>query len=240
MGIDWVTIHRVRFPAPVALAERGFPGPDGAEDWQFGPDSPLGDTGFRTLVSDVWGGMAFHPDRAAAEAVLADPGAALPWLAETAEAWTGLVRIIAHRGEVNWPTRFTGRADEDPGGTLVVVTSAGYDPLEGEALEADLPRRKAFLANVEKVRAFYSGYHGNLARSVFNFGARNAASGPIRDGMTLTLWASDAHMQEAAYHPGQHRTSLDWYKAEHSADRTSFTRGRLMGQAGTWDGRPPV
>jgi hypothetical protein len=47
------------------------------------------------------------------------------------------------------------------------------------------------------------------------------------DGMTFTLWENDAAMAEAAYRPGIHRTQLERYKMEQTADHSSFTRERI-------------
>ena len=79
---DWVTLHRMRFPAVVSAKERSFPPVEGASVWRFGPLHTLGADGLPTLTSDIWCGMAIWPNRAEAEAMLDNPGAAMPWLSE--------------------------------------------------------------------------------------------------------------------------------------------------------------
>jgi hypothetical protein len=58
--------------------------------------------------------------------------------------------------------------------------------------------------------------------------------------LTMSLWRDDASMANFAYRPDLHRTLADHYKAEHTADRTSFTRCRIMRTVGQWGGTDPV
>lgn len=240
--LGWMTLTRVHFSNPLRLGDVTLAAPGTAAVWLFGTDSPLNDAGSRSLISENWGGAGFYASRSDAEAGLAATRAALQSLDGVLTHWTGLACVYAHRGEVNWfgDSATLPRHAEDPGGPILVMTSAGYNALAGDALEADLPRRRAFSANVDKVRAQYADDPGNLARGIYQFGDRNAVGVETTDGMTQTLWVSDTAMTSAAYHPGNHRTALDWYKAEHSADRTSFTRARLIEWAGTWDGVDPL
>jgi hypothetical protein len=60
------------------------------------------------------------------------------------------------------------------------------------------------------------------------------------DGVTMSIWRSDAVMIGAMYKPGTHRTQLDRYKSEKTADRTSFTRFRMLRTLGRWDGTDPL
>lgn len=59
--------------------------------------------------------------------------------------------------------------------------------------------------------------------------------------MTFSVWKDDAAMMDAAYRTGTHRAQIDRYKAEKTADRTSFTRARLLASAGAAGSlsRPP-
>jgi hypothetical protein len=187
--------------------------------------------------SDVWGGVAFYENRAAAEAAIDDP-MTLPDCTDAVEAWHGLLCPITHRGETAWfgdlenASRFVpaGR-DDDPGGRLVVLASAGFNDLPPDQMTADMPRRLDFLRNVDRVVEWYATLPTNLARA--NFVLR--AMGHI-DGLTVSVWESDDAMLAAAYKPGTHRTQIDRYKTEHTADRSSFTRARLLRAKGSWDG----
>lgn len=231
----WLTFHIAQFAQPIAAEAKSFDGPAAAVVWRFGPDSPLGATGLRTRIGDVWGGVGLYTDRAAAQAVIDEPATHLGFMSDALQSWHAMLQPIAHRGEVNWfgplqgkPTLDTSR--DDPGGLMVVLTTAGYDALPPEKLQADLPRRIDFVANVERVRAWYATLPGNLARGVFNFAPLGT------DGLTFSVWKEDAAMTDAAYRSGTHRAQIDRYKAEKTADRTSFTRARLVHSSGTWRG----
>ena len=155
-------------------------------------------------------------------------------MSQTIESWHALLYPISHRGVVNWFGEFEAASEfvpvpNDPGGRLVVLTSAGFNAVAPNEIAADLPRRADFLRNVERVRAWYATLPSNLERAIFTF--------PPLDGMTVTLWDSDEAMTQAAYAAGIHRTQVDRYKKEHTADRTSFTRARILRSVGTWDGK---
>jgi len=57
---------------------------------------------------------------------------------------------------------------------------------------------------------------------------------PEFDPVTVTTWRSFDAMRSWAYGPGAHRHFLDRHRAETMADRTSFTRCRILESAGTW------
>jgi hypothetical protein len=235
LSCPWVTFHIAQFAAPLAAEAARFDGPAAAALWRFGPDSPLGAGGLRTRIGDVWGGVALYTERAAAQAVIDAPAAHLGFMAGAVQSWHALLQPIAHRGLVNWLGPGNGAptlapAAADPGGLMVALTTAGYDALPPDQLQADLPRRADFLANVERVRAWYATLPGNLARGVFNFAPLGT------DGLTFSVWRDDAAMMDAAYRAGAHRTQVDRYKAEKTADRTSFTRARLLAATGAWQG----
>lgn len=231
--VTWMTVHRVRFDRVVDARTGGIAGPMGAALALIGPYSRPDANGLREPFSNVWGGIAFYKDRAAAEAAMDDP-VTMPDCADAVEAWHGLLLPISHRGETGWfgdlksASRFVpvGR-DNDPGGRLVVLTSAGFN----RPLVDDMPRRIDFSRNVDRVLDWYATLPTNLARISFNL----RAMGHI-DGVTVSVWESDEAMAAAAYGAGIHRTQVDRYKTEHTADRTSFTRARLLRARGSWDG----
>lgn len=235
VSCPWLTFHIAQFAQPLAAEARRFDGPATAALWRFGPDGALGGKGLRTRTSEVWGGVALYTERAAAQAVIDAPAAHLGFMADAVQAWHALLQPIAHRGEVNWfgdgdgAPRLAPAAD-DPGGLMVALTTAGYDALPPEQLQAEMPRRIDFVANVERVRAWYATLPGNLARAVFNFAPLGT------DGMTFSVWKDDEAMTGAAYRSGTQREQLDRYKAGKTADRTSFTRARLLQSAGAWQG----
>ena len=230
----YVTFHRVRFSSPVS-AHTKISGPKRALHWVFGTDSKQAADGLRTRVSDVWGGAAFYGNLSEAREAFANVSTELPFDHEVVEAWHALICPISHKGETNWfgsldRASYFVPSKSDPGGPLLVLTSAGYNALSGEELRADLPRRIDFITNVDRVLGFYAMQPGSVMRAVFQ-------PAPVgTDGLTFSLWSDDAAMMAAAYRPGFHRTQLDRYKAERTADRSSFTRARILSCAGTWDG----
>lgn len=230
-GHDWITFHLLQFPGPVSSIERVFPPVAGPDCWLFGPHYAVGPDGMLTGVSAVWGGVGIWRSRDAAEAMLAAPGDAMPWLGETVAAWHCLSIPVSHRGDVNWRGHVQHgdairTAPVDPGGPLIVLTSAGFGSRDAETL----PRIKRFVAGVVEVLDAYGAQAANLRRAAFRAGFDG------RDGFTLSLWRSDEGMRQAAYHPGVHRTRIDEYKAGLLADRTSFTRLRPVSSRGDWDG----
>ena len=231
----WATLHWLRFPeirttATLDLTER----PHGAVGWKIGADGAAAADGSR-LPSEVWCALGLYADRSDAEAALAEPGRFMPFLGETSEAWHALLLPVAHRGECNHldrdcPGLLLAVHEEDPGGPLIVITTAGFHL--GPAL--DMNRVVEFRRNVDRVRIAAAAADGNLARQVF------APHTPGDDGVTMTVWRNDAAMSAFAYRPGDHRVQVDRYKREQTCDRTSFTRLRALRTSGTWEGRDPV
>src|SRR5690606_14197980 len=161
-------------------------------------------------------------------AAVAEPGRFMPFLGETIEAWHALLLPVAHRGECNHfdrecPGPLVQPHDDDPGGPLVVMTTAGFDL----GPDLDMDRVVDFRRNVDRVRLSAAAADGNLARQVF------APHTPGDDGVTITVWRDDAAMSAFAYRPGEHRGQIDRYKRERTADRTSFTRLRAARTRGS-------
>jgi hypothetical protein len=230
---DWITLHRVRFPQPLSSIERVFPQAPGALVWRFCPHFDVGEDGLPTRRSAIWGAMGIWPSREAAEASLNHPAAAMPWLSETSASWHCLAVPIAHRGQVNWRGEIEDGtairpAPQDPGGPLIVITSAAFN----QVTDATLPRIKRFVAGVAEVLDWYGTLPGNLRRAVF-YGGHDG-----REGFTLSLWRSDDAMREAAYNPGRHRSRMDEGRAGLLMDRSSFTRLRAIRSSGDWEGDP--
>jgi hypothetical protein len=228
---DWLTFHRLRFPEPVSSHERVFPPVAGPDCWMFGPHYDVGPDGMLTGVSDVWGGVGIWHSRAAAEAMLAAPGEALPWLGETGASWHALGVPVMHRGAVNWRGHVQQGdairpAPEDPGGPFAVLTSAGFNARDATTM----PRILQFVAGVVAVLDDYGAQPSNLRRGAFRSGFGG------RDGFTLSLWRSEEGMRHAAYQPGVHRTRVNDDNAGLLSDRSSFTRVRIVRSWGDWDG----
>ncbi len=233
---DWLTLHRVKFKDEIDGRGNPMPGPKEADIWRFAPESPIGDDGLRTSVSDVWGGFALYPDKSSAQQVFDSPAEHLPFLGDTVEAWHALVIPFAHRGGVQWRAQVEydsaiRPSPKDPKGPLVVLTSAGYDNPGPE----DSDRIKRFMKGIDDVLEYYGTLPGNIRRAVFT-------GSPVdgREGATLTLWHDDKSMITGAYRPGGHKAQLEVHEAEPLFDRSSFSRGRVIASSGTWAGGDPI
>lgn len=228
--VGWITFHRWLFDSEQAAGALTIPAPSGAAWWHFGADSPVGPDGFRTGRGRSWAGTGFFADRAAADRILDDPAAQFPDLPAHAEAFHCLLRPIRFSGDCRWLAGADAMltvADSDPGGPVVMLTSAGYDNMGPE----QHARMRDFRKNVDRVRACYDEIDENIVNGNFAIGT---------DGMTFSLWRSDDALRAGAYGPGLHRTQLDRQKTSKLADRTSYTRTRLLRHSGTWDRRDPL
>ncbi|MCY6382865.1 hypothetical protein [Hoeflea prorocentri] len=233
---DWIVFHRVRFAEPVDGLGNPFPGPKSAAAWRFYPASQLSEDNMRNFNNDEWGGFGIYPNREAAQAVFDVPEAHLSFLADPVEAYHALIAPYAHHGEVNWRGETLANdtfavAKEDPGGPLVVFTSAGF---EGRGPE-DAERIVAFLHGVYAVQDYYAGLPGNIRQAVYSGVGVDGG-----DGITVSLWQNDAAMMQAAYKPGEHRGQMDNHKKTSRMDRSSFTRARIIASKGSWKGCNPV
>jgi hypothetical protein len=207
--------------------------PEACLSWKIGPDGPVGPNGYR-LPSNVWGGVALFADRSGAEAAFAASERFLPLLADTVESWHALLLPIAHRGECNHLERSRPRlmfepSAEDPGGPLFVMTTAGY--VMGPDL--DLARVIDFRVHVDKVHGWLQSAEGRVASQVFT--PHTVGD----DGVTMSLWRSDSAMIDTMYRPGFHRIQIERQRRDNLADRTSFTRFRVLKTRGRWNGSDP-
>lgn len=230
----WITLHRIKFPKPVAALERAFETPEGPECWRFAPGHNLGDNNLPTWTADTWCGMGIFDTKEAAQAMFDDPATAFPACSEAVEQWHALALPVQHRGEVNWRGNVESNcaiksAPEDPEGPLIVITSAGFDD-PGNPRE--LPRISRFVVKVSEAIEFLGAQPGNLRRAVFNGGFDG------KEGFTLSLWESDDAMLKAAYQSGHHRTLMDETRDGSVFDRSSFTRLRILDSKGSWFGNP--
>ena len=90
-----------------------------------------------------------------------------------------------------------------------------------------------FRRNVDKVHEWIQEADGRVASQVFT--PHTVGD----DGVTMSLWRNDAAMNERMYRPGLHRSLVERHMRERMADRTSFTRFRVLATRGQWGGRDP-
>jgi hypothetical protein len=155
----------------------------------------------------------------------------LCWLDDTIAFWHCLAFRFRIAAGVNW-RGYVQKGDAirkapiDPGGPLIVLTSAGFQSRD----VAMLPRIKRFVAGVAEVLHACGTQSSNLRRAAF----RSDFNG--LEGFTVSLWHADEGMRKAAYQPGKLRNRMDEDKAGLLSDRTSFTRLRVIRSWGDWDG----
>jgi hypothetical protein len=157
----------------------------------------------------------------------------MPFVVNTVESWHQLLLPIRHQGQCNYldrecPGELFAVSSTDPGGAVMVITTAGYHP--GPRVE----RLIAFRRGVDEVNNWLQQVDGCLASrpiTPHTFGD---------DGFTLSVWRDDASMLNATYRAGTHREKMDWHKSVNAFDRSSFTRFRIVDTCGQWDGRDPL
>jgi hypothetical protein len=185
----------------------------------------------------AWAAVGVFADESSARASFAAGPAAVPWATEASEAWTALLHPFSHRGEINWldPQHpgsifVTGDAPAD-GEPFVVLTSVGWD----FGPDLDMDRVVDFGTGVGSVRSSMEDVEGLHSQQSFTIPGAGGF-----DPFTFTIWRDDAAMRAFAYRPGEHKQQMDRYRQLHTADRTSFTRLRVLDSSGTWYGTDPL
>lgn len=228
--VHWVRYPGIRTPDDLELGAS----PPGCLSWKIGPDGPVGSEGIR-LPSEVWCGVALFRDEVSARSALATREAYLPQFATTIDSWHALLVALTHRGECNHldmslPGPIFDGGQRDPGGPLFVMTTAGFNL----GADFDVQRAIDFRRNVDRIREWIQSAAGMFGAHTFTPHTRGD------DGVTMSVWVDEASMASVMYKPGVHRTQIDRYKSEHTADRTSFTRFRALETYGTWNGTDPI
>ena len=229
-SVQLARFDRLREPGPVP-ADRA-PGTvfcNVAADTRAAGTEPVSRQAFAFLI------LGLHEDIVSTQRFLANRAA---WLEEAQEVWSGILEPFRHHGAANYldPANpgllFEAMTPADSvDGTVVALTTSGWNVGEG----LDLNRVRDFGAGVLAVRASMTGVAGLRSQQSFFF------PGVIEcDPITVTFWRDEASIRAFAYGQGSHRRQLDRHRAERLADRTSFTRFRVLSSAGTWYGEDPV
>src|SRR3982751_6622275 len=179
--------------------------------------------------------LGLHADETSAQRAFDSRKETAPWLSEAAEVWSAVLQPFRHLGDASYLDRNSpgplfgalGPAP-DSASPIVVVTSSGWTMGEG----FDMSRVREFSNGVLGVRASMSGIAGLLSQQSFFF-PRVLEHDPI----TVTVWQDLASVRAFAYGPGVHKTQIQRQKDQGLADRTSFTRCRVVRCEGTWHGR---
>lgn len=182
--------------------------------------------------------LALHTDEDSAHRLVDDRLTVAPWLGDAREVWGAVLQPYRHKGCANHLDPSTPGPLFDgaslPGNTdgpLVAITSAGWNT--GDSL--DMNRVREFSTGVLAVRVSMTAVPGLHSQQSFFFPGVLAI-----DPITVSFWRDDAAVRAFAYEQGSHRRQMDRHRAEQLADRTSFTRCRVVRSDGTWCGSVPA
>ena len=175
----------------------------------------------------MWALLELHQTEVDARAVYLAAGGKLLFEGAT-ETWSAVLQPFSHRGETNWspdPLFAPGnRLSQE--GPFVVLTTVGFD-LE---LDPDLTRVREFIRGSAAVRSFFAATPGLRCEHSFAFGMTDT------DSFTFSIWDSDDALRRPVYEPGEHRTRMDDYYRNGTADGSSFKRLRVVESSGAWNG----
>jgi hypothetical protein len=200
-----------------------------ASDTRAAGTEPASQRAFAFLI------LGLHEDTASAQRFLADR---MAWLDDAQEVWSGILEPFRHHGAANYLDRahpgplFASMTSGDSAdGGVVALTTSGWDV----GKDLDMNRVRDFGTGVLAVRASMTGVAGLRSQQSFFF------VGVLEyDPITVTFWRDEASIRAFAYGQGSHRRQLDRHRTERLADRTSFTRFRVLSSAGSWYGEDPV
>jgi len=226
----WICFGEVTTPEQVSLSGR----PEGAASWKIGPSGPVGPDGYR-MPSNIWCAVGLFRELGEAKAAMENRHHFMPFLHDAVESWHQLLLPVRHHGECNHldrecPDEMFEVSSADPGGPVLVITSAGF--VRGPELKVE--RLIDFRRNVDRVDEWLRQAEGYIASRPFT--PHTVGD----DGLTLSVWRDDAAMLNASYRAGVHRTHVDRHKSEKVFDRSSFTRCRILDACGQWEGRDPM
>ena len=224
----------------VHLARRDAIGtlPDGTLDpaggtpstWLIGADEGRHGSEFASQLATEFIAVGVHATASSARDCAA---AAVPQFADATEVWSAALEPTRSHGHLNWTELGCFESSGSrAAGPLAVLTSVGWDV----GPEFDAERALSFGAAVARVRQtmWSEPPDGMLSHQAFTFPGLLA-----NDGVTFTTWRDEEAMKSFAYRAGAHKTEMDAFRLDETADRTSFTRLRPMETHGTWWGTDP-
>lgn len=228
----YLSIHLARVDEVTALDSDAALPPGGQPScWLLGADEGLHGSEFASQRSTVFAAVGTHHDEESARACAA---AAVAEFAGATETWSAALRPARSHGSCNWVDG--GHFDADgtrTDGPIAVMTSAGWDV----GPDFQVERALDFGAAVARVRAamWSEPHEGMTSHQSFTFPGMLT-----HDGITFTTWRDEAAAVAFAYRPGAHKTEMDRFRLDETADRTSFTRLRPIETHGTWHGADPL
>ncbi len=228
----YMSVHLAREEEIVTLTSDGSVPPAGKPaSWLLGADEGLHGSESSSQRSTVFVAVGTHHTEESARACAAAPVAEF---ANASETWSAALRPTRSHGSCNWVDG--GQFDasgERATGPIAVMTSVGWDIGPGFQPQRALD----FAEGVGRVRkAMWSEpVEGMTSEQSFVFPGILT-----HDGLTFTTWRDEAAAVAFAYRPGAHKTEMDRFRLDETADRTSFTRLRPIETHGTWFGADPL
>jgi hypothetical protein len=179
--------------------------------------------------------MGIHEDEKSAKDFVDNIETISSWVKEAKEIWSAVLQPFHHKGEANYlnkenPGKLFDVLAESPGTNVpvVVITTAGWATV-------DMNRVKEFGDGAAGVRISMTAVDGLHSQQSFFFPGLIAL-----DPMTVTLWRDAVSVGKFAYGQHTHRMQLDKQNEKNIADRTSFTRCKILSCKGTWHQTDPT
>lgn len=231
-NVRYLSVHLGRFEEVRTLAGDESQPPAGEPStWLLGADEGLHGSAFASQQSTVFVAVGTHHTEGSVRACAAAP---VTEFAGAIETWSAALRSTRSHGSCNWVDGgHFDAADERAAGSVAVMTSAGWDIGPGFQIE----RAIDFAQATARVRAaiWSKPVDGITSHQAFVFPGLLA-----HDSITFTTWSEEAAAVAFAYRPGAHKTEIDRFRVDETADRTSFTRLRPIQTHGTWHGADPL
>lgn len=182
--------------------------------------------------------LGFHENESSANYFIDNNKTIFPWLDESNEIWRAVLQPYHHKGEANYldpknPAKLFDELVKSPGSNapVVVLTTAGF--VTGESL--DMNRVMKFSEGTGAVRVSMTALDGLHSQQSFVF------PGVLtNDFMSVTLWRDSASVGKFAYGSSIHKMLIEKQHTQNMADRTSFTRCKIIRSDGTWHGTDPT
>ena len=234
-GANYLSVHLARFDEVLQLPDHGDDPPAGSpSSWLIGADEGRHGSEFASQLASEFIAVGVHADAASARACAA---ADVDAFAAATEVWSAALQPTKSHGSCRW-IGDNGHFAVDPGvrstdGAMITLTTAGWEL----GPDFDVERAMSFGAAVDRVRTWMQDepIDGMLAWGIFNFPGLL-----VHDGPTFSIWRDDTAMKDFAYRAGAHKTAMEAFRLDETADRTSWTRLRALESHGTWWGVDPL
>jgi hypothetical protein len=181
--------------------------------------------------------VGLHDSGESADRLVEDLTTVVPWFAESAERWSGVLAPFRAKGESNLvhhaaPSRLFDPLVGAParGMPVVVFTTIGWNR-DG----LDMARVQDIGIGAAAVRISMTAVPGLRSQYSFFFPGVIAIDPP-----TLSFWDDEASLVAWAHRQATHKRQMDRYRTTGNADRASFTRLTALRSHGTWHGVDPV